>query len=69
MTGNETARFAREWNFAFLLVAVVAALLVAAEHVAFGAITGALCVAAFVARYAAMRKQGRRFYGQQRQSR
>ena len=69
MTGDETARFAREWNFAFLLVAVVAALLVAAGHVAFGAITGALCVAAFVARYAAMRKQGRRFYGQQRQSR
>ena len=69
MTGDETARFAREWNFAFLLVAVVAALLVAAGHVALGAITGALCVAAFVARYAAMRKQGRRFYGQQRQSR
>ena len=67
--GDETRRFAREWNFAFLLVAVVGALLAAAGHVVFGAITGALCVVAFVARYGTMRKQGLRFYGQQKAAR
>jgi len=66
--GDETARFAREWNFAFLLVALVAALLVADGHAISGAIAGGLCVAAIVARWCAMRKQGRTFYGQQKQA-
>jgi branched-subunit amino acid transport protein len=67
--GVETARFARDWNFAFLLVALVAALLVADGRAVLGAITGGLCVVAIVARWYAMRKQGRRFYGQQKQVR
>jgi hypothetical protein len=67
--GVETARFAREWNFAFLLVALVAALLIADGRTVLGASAGGLCVAAIVARWCAMRKQGRRFYGQQKQAR
>ena len=69
MTGNETARFAREWNVAFGLVAVLAVLLLAAGHVATGVVAGGLCVVAFVARYSSMRRQGRGFYGKQKQAR
>jgi branched-subunit amino acid transport protein len=67
--GDDTAKFAREWNFAFLLVALVAALLVADGRAVLGVIAGGLCVVAIVARWCAMRKQGRRFYGQQKQAR
>jgi hypothetical protein len=66
---DETARFAREWNFAFLLIALIAALLVAGGHAILGAFVGGLCVAAIVARYSAMRRQGRGFYGQEKQAR
>lgn len=66
---DETARFAREWNSAFLLVALVAALLVAVGYVVLAAIAGGLCVVAIVARWCAMRKQGCRFYGQEKQAR
>lgn len=67
--GDATARFAREWNLAFLLVALVAVVLVAGGHAVLGAITGGVCMIAIVARWRAMRKQGRRFYGQQKQAR
>ncbi len=63
LTG-ETARFAREWNFAFGLVAAVAALLFASGHAIAGAVVIGLGAAAFVVRRSAMRKQGRGFYGQ-----
>lgn len=64
-----TARFAREWNAAFALVAVMAALLLAAGYVVAGLAIAGLCVAAVLARRTAMRRQGRGFYGQQKQSR
>ena len=67
--GDETARFAREWNFAFLLIALIAALLVAGGYAVLGAIAGGLCVVAIVARWCAMRNQSRGFYGQQKQAR
>jgi hypothetical protein len=63
---GDTARFAREWNFALLLVLVVAGLLFATSHAAAGAIAVGLGAAALVARWNAMRKQGRGFYGQER---
>jgi len=65
----ERARFAREWNFAFLLVAVIAALLLAAGHALAGLFAGGLCVAAILARWNAMRRQNRGFYGQPKQAR
>jgi len=68
-SGAETARFAREWNAAFLLIAVVAALLFAAGYVAAAVIAAALCVAAFVAQYSAMRQQNRGFYRQAKRTR
>ena len=69
MMSVETARFAREWNVALVLVALVAAFLVANGRVVLGAVAGGLCVLAIVTRWYAMRKQGRGFYGQQRQAR
>jgi hypothetical protein len=66
---GETARFAREWNFAFLLVAAVAAALLVAGHTVAGLLTGGLCVAAILARWSAMRRQNRGFYGQPKQAR
>jgi hypothetical protein len=63
---SDTARFAREWNFALLLVLVVAGLLFATSHAAAGAIAVGLGAAALLARWNAMRKQGRSFYGQDR---
>ena len=68
MTGQarrtDTARFAREWNFALALVAGAAALLFAVGHTLAGAITVGLGAAALVARWSAMRKANRGFYGQ-----
>ena len=61
---GETARFAREWNFAFGLVAAAAALLFASGHTVAGAVAIGLGAAAIVLRRSAMRKQGRAFYGQ-----
>jgi hypothetical protein len=66
---RERARFAREWNFAFLLVAAIAALLLAAGHAVGGLFAGGLCVAAILARWNAMRRQNRGFYGQPKQAR
>ena len=63
---GDTGRFAREWNFALLLVLAIAGLLLAASRPAAGAIAIGLGAAAFVARWSAMRKQGRSFYGQDR---
>jgi len=69
VTGSDTARFAREWNVAFVLVAVVAAMLLAAGYVLPGVVAAGLCGAAVLARWRAMRRQGRGFYGQDKQAR
>jgi hypothetical protein len=63
LTGG-TARFAREWNFAFGLVAAAAVLLFASGHAVAGAVAVGLGAVALVARWNAMRRQGRGFYGQ-----
>jgi hypothetical protein len=63
--GDGQARFAREWNAAFGLVAATAALLVVLGHGIAGAMAAALAVCAFLARRNAMRRQGRGFYGQE----
>ena len=61
--------FAREWNAALALVAAAAAILLATGHavaaggaIAFGAV-------AIFARWSAMRKQNRGFYGQDKGTR
>jgi hypothetical protein len=66
---SEPARFAREWNLAFGLVAAGGALLLAFGHSVAGALAIGLGVAAFVARRKAMRREGRGFYGQRRHPR
>jgi hypothetical protein len=63
---TDTVRFAREWNFALALVLVAAGLLFAASYATAGAIAVGLGAAALAARWNAMRKQGRGFYGQER---
>ena len=60
----DTALFRREWNLAFALVAGAAVLLFAGGHTLAGAITVGLGAVAFVARWCAMRKANRGFYGQ-----
>jgi hypothetical protein len=59
-----TARFAREWNVALLLVAVVAGLLLATHHWIAGAGAIGLGVLAVAARWSATRRHGLGFYGQ-----
>jgi len=66
---GEEARFVREWNFAFLLVAVAAALLLAAGYAMAGLLAGGLCIAAVLARWSAMRRQNRGFYGRPKEGR
>ena len=66
---SRQARFVREWNCAFGLVAIVAAVLFTAGHVIAGSIASGLCVAAYLARWSAMRSQGRGFYGHEKQPR
>jgi hypothetical protein len=61
--------FRREWNVAFVLVAIVAGLLFATGYIAGGSIALGLCVAAVVARWSAMRKANRGFYGQEKHPR
>ena len=61
--------FAREWNFAFGLVAAIAALLFASGHHLLGAIVIGLGATAFFARRSAMRRHNRGFYGQENQPR
>ena len=62
LTGD-TPRFAREWIFAFALVAGVALVLLGAGQRLAGALTAALCATAVLARWRATRRQGRSFFG------
>ena len=68
-TASETTLFRREWNAAFALVAIVAGLLFATGYIVGGLIALGLCVAAVVARWSAMRKASRGFYGQDKHPR
>jgi hypothetical protein len=61
---GDAASFRREWNVAFGLVAAAAALLFAAGRTVAGAIAIGLGAVALVARWSAMRKANRGFYGQ-----
>ena len=61
---NDITLFRREWNLAFVLVAILAVLLFATGYTAGGLIALTLCAAALVARWSAMRKASRGFYGQ-----
>ena len=61
--------FAREWNAALALVAAVAAILLATGHVVAGAGAIGFGAAAIVARWTAMRRQNRGFYGQDKGAR
>jgi hypothetical protein len=61
--------FRREWNVALVLVAIVAGLLFATGYIAGGSIALGLRVAAVVARWSAMRKANRGFYGQEKHPR
>jgi hypothetical protein len=63
---NEITLFRREWNLAFVLVAILAVLLFATGYTAGGLIALGLCAAALVARWSAMRKANRGFYGQEK---
>ena len=63
---NDTTLFRREWNLAFVLVAILAVLLFATGYTAGGLIALGLCAAALVARWSAMRKANRGFYGQEK---
>jgi hypothetical protein len=68
LTG-EAARFAREWRFAFALVAATAAMLLATGQRLAGSLAAVLGAAAVGVRWSAMRKQGRGFWGQEKHSR
>ena len=61
--------FVREWNAALALVAAVAAILLATGHVVAGAGAIGFGAAAIVARWTAMRRQYRGFYGQDKGAR
>jgi hypothetical protein len=65
---NDTTLFRREWNLAFVLVAILAVLLFATGYTAGGSIALGLCAAALVARWSAMRKASRGFYGQDKRA-
>ena len=65
-TTSETTPFRREWNLAFVLVAILAGLLFATGYTAGGSIALGLCAAALVARWSAMRKASRGFYGEEK---
>jgi hypothetical protein len=65
----DTARFAREWNFALALMAALGTLLWFTGHAVAGALAIGLAAAAVIARWSVMRRQGRGFYGQERTSR
>ena len=69
MSGRDTARFAREWNAAFVLVAAASGLLLAAGRITMGLVVAGVCGVAVLARLRAMRRQGRGFYGQEKQAR
>jgi hypothetical protein len=61
--------FAREWNAALVLVWLAAGILLATDHMLAGAGAIALSALAFVARWTAMRRQNRGFYGQDNSAR
>jgi|GEM_PF-5718811 len=65
----ETARFAREWNAALVLVLAAALLLLAGGHSLAGALAAGLAATAVAVRGRAMRRQGRGFYGEPRRPR
>ena len=64
LTGD-TGRFAREWIFAFALVAAVALVLLATGQRLAGALAAALCATAVLARWRATRRQGHSFFGRE----
>jgi len=65
-SANHTTLFRREWNLALVLVTILAGLLFATGYTAGGLIALGLCAAALVARWSAMRKANRGFYGQEK---
>jgi hypothetical protein len=60
---GDVAQFAREWNAALALVVAGAALLFASGYHLLGALTVGYGATAVAARWRAMRRQGRGFYG------
>ena len=66
---SDTTRFAREWIFAFALVAGVALVLLGAGQRLAGALAAALCATAAFARWRATRREGRSFFGRDDTSR
>ena len=67
LTGDAT-KLAREWIFAFALLAGVALVLLGAGHRLAGAVAAALCATAVLARWRATRREGRSFFGRDKQS-
>jgi hypothetical protein len=65
---GDVAWFAREWNAALALVLAGAALLLAAGDYLFAALAVGLGAVAVAARWRAMRRQGRGFYGEEKRS-
>ncbi len=61
--------FAREWNAALALVVLAAGILLATGHVAAAAGAIAFGAVAIIARWTAMRRQNRGFYGQDKGTR
>lgn len=61
--------FAREWNAALALVLAAAAVLLATGHALAAAGTIAFAALAVIARWTAMRRQNRSFYGQDKSAR
>jgi hypothetical protein len=61
--------FAREWNAALALVLVVAAILFASGHALAAAGAVAFAALGVIARWMAMRRQNRGFYGQDKSAR
>jgi hypothetical protein len=61
--------FAREWNAALALVVLAAGILLATGHTMAAAGAIAFGAAAIFARWSAMRKQNRSFYGQDKGTR
>ena len=65
---GDATRFAREWIFAFALVVGVALVLLGIGQRLAGALAAALCATAVLARWRATRREGRSFWGREKQS-
>jgi len=65
-TIDRSASFRLEWNVAFIVVATIATAVLLGGHRVIGGVALVLCVAAVAARYRAMRKANRHFYGQEK---